>query len=439
MSAESKHRSALTARSIEKIKAGAQRQEVPDALLPGLYFLVQPSGARSFAVRYRHQGRPRKLTIGSYPKIGLLDARNLGRAALKAVAEGSDPAAKKQEAKRKAESGLDSRDLLKTVWQDYCELHIAVNLRASTSREIKRLFEKHILPKWAKRRICEIDKRDVLNVLDAMVKRGAPFSANRMHAALAAFFNWCAGRGIIELSPVHGVKKPTKGEKARTRKLSDDEIRWLWRACLEIGFPFGPMTQLLLLTGARREEIRAVKEAELNAKDTLLTLPGERTKNKHEHTIHLSSEAISIIKSLPRIQNDSGYVFCTNGINACSGFSRAKDRLHSLMLQTAKAEAVSRGDDPNGVVLPSWRLHDLRRTMASNMARLGVALPVVERCLNHVGESFGGIVATYQQHDYEMEKKEAFTVWAAHVRTVVTQQPAKIIPIRSARSRRSTV
>ena len=312
-------RARLTARALDRFAPAAKRREIPDAYLPGLYFIIQPSGKKSWAVRYRCNGRSRKYTLGSYPKLGLADARELARAAFRIIAEGRDPMAERKEARRRAQAGAADRDVFETVWRDYKQRHVA-GLRPSTAAECARLFEKEFLPRFRARRLSEITKQDVLDLLDDLIDRGAPATANHALASLRAFFNWAVHRDLLAVSPCAGVKKPAE-TKSRDRVLADDEIRRLWRACEEIGFPFGPLTQLLLLTGARRDEVRCMTERELDLERQTWTIPAARSKNGVEHTVHLAPLALSVLASMPRISGDAGYLFTTNGVTPCSGCS----------------------------------------------------------------------------------------------------------------------
>jgi integrase len=144
-----------------------------------------------------------------------------------------------------------------------------------------------------------------------------------------------------------------------------------------------------------------------------------RSKNGLTHEIALTEAMLAVIQSMPRVRNKAGYLFSTNGTTPCSGFSRAKARLDKLMLEYAKQEAAERGDKPSEVRIEPWRIHDLRRTVASGMARLGIALPVIEKCLNHVSGSFAGIVGVYQRHTFTAEKRAAFEAWTRHVEAIV--------------------
>jgi hypothetical protein len=225
--------------------------EVADARVVGLRVVVQPSGFKSWAVRYVHNGRTRKLTLGPFPRIKLKDARKLGSNTLLKVHSGSDPAADKVEARRRAKT-----DSVGAAYEQYEKAHFP-SLKASTAKEAKRLFATRILPKWRNRPIVSITKRDVLALLDLVIAEGAPTTANRVLSALSGFFNWAVRRDIIVASPCFGVAKPTP-EKSRERVLTDQEIKWFWQACDKLEFPFGPLFKILLLTGARRSEVSGI-------------------------------------------------------------------------------------------------------------------------------------------------------------------------------------
>jgi integrase len=374
----------LTAANIERMAATESRREVPDSILPGLYLVVQPSGAKSFAVRYRHHGHTRKLTLGAYPKLTLATARELARDAFKTIAKGKDPASERR----------PEADTIAELVAQFLKSHVARNNRPRTAEETERIFNLHVLPKWRNRLASDITRRDVIELLDGIVEE-SPIAANRTLAAVRKLFNWAIERDILSASPIAGVKPPAK-ENARDRVLSDQELAAIYRAASEIGWPFGPFIQMLALTGQRRNEVAGMQWSELDLKARVWTIPKERAKNAEGHTVPLSPQAVAIIEGLPRIAG-SHYVFTTTGTSCISGFSKGKAELDAI------------------VKLPAWRLHDLRRTVATGMARLGVDLPVIEKVLNHSSGSFAGIVGVYQKHKFETEKRAALVAWAAHV------------------------
>lgn len=425
-------RTRFTEKAVEKIKPGQKRREIPDAILPGLYLIVQKSGSKSWAIRYRRGPNVLKYTIGPYPKFDLGTARELAGEAFKKVAKGLDPAAEKREERRRAAAGLTESDLFGANYEDYERRHIDAKLSDKTAYALKSIFRVHILPRWRKRRLSEIVRGDVI-ALHEDIK--APVVANNAYRSARGFFNWCVARGKLAASPCP-VKFPLHRESARDRKLSDDEIRWAWKACDKIGHPFGAIFKLLFLTAARRSEVADMIESELKDSPTW-KIPGARTKNGLPHEIELSDLALGILEKAPRKKNKAGYVFTTNGKTPPSGFSRAKRNLDKEMLKIARAEAESRGLNPAKLKIEPWAIHDARRTAASGMARLGIQLPVIERCLNHISGSFAGIVGVYQQHEFAEEKKAAFKAWASFVKTVVESVPASnVVPIPTRRARR---
>jgi integrase len=408
----------LTARKVEQARANPyKRIEIPDGGKPGLYLVIQPSKKKSWAVRYRVRGQARKLTLDGFPSLAT--ARKLAQEALDKVAEGFDPAAEKQAAK-KEEVGSD---IFSAVAEQFVERHAKRNTRASSVRLTEQWLNKDVLPRWGHRRIQEISKRDVLDLLDAVIDRGGGLSANRVLAVVRKLFAWAVQRGIVEVSPAAGIKPPF-AERTRDRILSDDEIRWFWLACDKVGYPFGSMAKLLLLTGQRRDEVSGLARGELDLDKKLWTLPGGRSKNDKPHEVPLSDAALLVIASLPRIKSNKGLLFTTNGETHVSGYSRAKAAIDKVMLDITRAE---RGEDTE---IPRWTFHDLRRTGASGMARLGIALPVIEKLLNHSSGSFAGIVGVYQRHSFADEKRNALNAWAKFVLSLVDGQPANVVPLR---------
>ena len=204
--------------------------------------------------------------------------------------------------------------------------------------------------------------------------------------------------------------------------LSVDEVRWFWRACDAVGFPFGPLCKVLLATGVRREEARAMGRAELSADGALWTIPGSRTKNHRAHAVPLSPLARSIVAAVPRIESANGHVF-TAGKTPVGGFSKYKRRLDAAMLAIAREE---RGDD--AAVAP-WRLHDLRRSCATGMAELGVQPHIIEAALNHVSGFRGGVAGTYNVAKYAKEKRAALERWGAHLQGLVAGKAANVVAL----------
>src|ERR1700722_7132537 len=391
----------LTDVAIRALAAPESRREIPDGKVTGLYMVVQPSGAKSWALRYRARGKPKKLTIGPYPLVAIAEARRRATAALGDVAAGNDPAAEKASARAAARAEKD--DMVDAVVNDFVKLYAARNTR--DWRETERILKKDVVSRWRGRRLGEIERKHVAKLLDEMIDRGAPVGANRVFAQLRKMCSWAVERGIIQLNPCQGINRPTT-EMARERALSNHELALVWRGAEGLGFPFGPIVRSLILTAQRRDEVGGLVWDELDLDGALWTLPAVRSKNRREHTIPLAPLAVKILRAQRRFA-DSPFLFSA-GERPPSGFAKAKERLD-------KSVTTQNGGKP----IEHWTFHDLRRTAASGMAKVGVDLPVIEKVLNHVSGSFAGIVGIYQRHDFAAEKRAALDNWAARVAAIV--------------------
>jgi integrase len=274
--------------------------------------------------------------------------------------------------------------------------------------------------RWRGRRLADIRRAEIIAMLDDVVDSGRPVAANRMLAALRTLFNWAIERDLLQVNPCTGVRAPT-AETSRERVLTDDEIRLLWKATGRQGSSFSRFVRLLLLTGQRRDEVGRMRWSEIE--DDLWRLAGERTKNARAHAVPLSGAARDVLASLPRIAW-SDYVFTTTGRTPSRNYARGKAGLDALMRAVAEEEGMP-APEP-------WRLHDLRRTVASGMARLGINLPVIEKVLNHASGSFAGIVGVYQRYSFADEKRQALEAWAQHILDLAGETEAEnVVPLRA--------
>ena len=376
-------RRALTAASVDRIKPPASGQEEHfDKGFPGLALRISYGGGKSFVFFYRTGGKLRRLTLGTYPAISLAQARQAWRDARQDVAAGKDPA----KVRKREEAGSD----FESVVRDWLKRDQAKNKSVG---EVQRVVERVLLPAWGHRAVKDITRRDLRDLIDGIADRGSPVMALRVHAYVHRFFRWCVGRDIIEANPATDLPKPAS-ETRRDRVLGDAELIAVWNAAGKIGWPFGDAVRLLILTGARREEIGQLKWSEI--KGDLIALEAARTKNAVPQTIPLSLPAITVLQHVPRIA-DSKHVFTTNGKTSVSGWSRAKARL----------------DELSGV--SDWRIHDLRRTVATGLQKLGVNLQTIEAVLGHASGSRSGVVGVYQRHSFDAEKRAALDAWGAKV------------------------
>ncbi|NSL22826.1 tyrosine-type recombinase/integrase [Agrobacterium tumefaciens] len=447
---------------------GVTRHEIPDAALPGLYLVVQPAGAKSWALRYRQNGKPAKLTLGPViierekpldedPSIGsamtLPEARAVARRELQALTEGQNLTRRKTEAAVQAAARVDDKEFLVEAMAAKF-VHGTVKPKNRSWEETRRQFrteigflnregidedlEAYLISRnrkgakkppeaWLGRDVRDITKSDVVKLLDGLVDRGSGVTANRVFVTLNTWFNWMVGRDVLRANPMTGLKKFTV-ESSRDRVLSDDEIRVFWEATKQHTYPFGPMWRLLLLTAQRRQEVSGLPWAELNLKsnDQHWLLPRERSKNGRENYIPICGQTLREIQSIERVRGRD-FVFTTTTTTPVSGFSRSKARLDATMVAIMKKEAVERGDDPKRVKLQQWGLHDLRRTAASGMARLGTPIHVTEAILNHSGGTISGVAAVYIRHDFRDEKRAALEAWENFVLVLTGERESNVV------------
>jgi integrase len=394
----------LTVAAVARIKPPATGQtDYFDKGYPGLALRVSYGGSKTWVFFYRlHGGKLHRLTLGRFPAMELAGARTTWQDARKAVGKGENPARRKPVAADRFAAAADE-------WLKRDQVH------NRSHHEVKRVIDRDVKPQWDGRLISSITRRDVLDLIDGIADRGALTYARRVHAHLHRLFRWSVGRGIIDNNPVADLPKPGAVVK-RDRVLNDAELAVAWKAAFQIEWPFGPLFRLLILTGARREEVGALRWSEIQGDK--IELEGVRTKNGEPHTIPLSTAASALIESLPHIAK-SEYVFTTTGATPVSGWSRAKALLDE--------QATKINDNRT---LPHWRLHDLRRTIATGMQRLGIGLPVIEAVLGHIAGSRAGIVGVYQRHTYDAEKRAALEAWAQHLARLVNEKRAEVIPLR---------
>jgi integrase len=392
----------LTAISIEKLKPGTERREIPDPGARGLYVVVQPSGTKSFAVRYRYGGVPKKLTL--QPGISLAAARKAAADALFEVQQGRDPAEIKKAAQAKAVAAR--ADTLRAVAEEYLNRE-RDKLRTIDQR--RATFERLIFPKLGARPIAEIKRSEIVRLLDQVEDERGGRMADEVLATLRKLMGWHAARDDEFKSPiVRGMARTKPKERARKRILSDDEIRLVWTAAAAMSGPFGAFIQFTLLTATRRNEAADISRSELVGDDWLI--PAARYKGKHDHLIPVSAAAQAVLARLPKIAGCE-YIFSTDGKRSIGGFSKFKAAFDKVC----------------GVT--DWRLHDLRRSARSLMSRAGVPTDHAERALGHV---IGGVRETYDRYEYRDEKKQAFEALAAQLVRIVDPVD-NVVPVRGRR------
>ncbi len=391
-------------RSVDALKPGAAVSFLWDDDLKGFGVKVTPAGAVSYVLQYRLGGREaktRRYSIGAHgspwtPATARTEAERL--AVL--VAQGIDPG----EADRKRRD-----DAVNLAFSAYADRFHAACKGEGWRALVARCLRLHAKPVLASKALPAITKADVVAVFDAMP---ADQQANRRNvfAVLRRLFRWAIGRGDLERSPMEGMETPP-AVKARDRWLSDDEIRRVWTAAPACHRCFGAIVRLLVVTGQRREEVTGLQWSELNRADRLWRLPGDRTKNSEPTTVPLSDLAMTELDRVAKGDKwpKRGRVFATSKGEAFTAHSKGKAKLDATI--------AADGGDP----LPAWRLHDLRRTLATGLQRLGVRFEVTEAVLNHVGSARAGVAGVYQRHDWKQEKRDALDAWGRHVAACLSE------------------
>jgi integrase len=365
------------------------QQKVWDAGAPGLALKIGKR-RKSWVVRYRPvPGREREVTIGHYPELGIAEARRRAREIRSRALDGGDPLV--QKAERRIE--LDPKSSFRAVIEQYwaTDLH---HRQLRRRRQEERLIELHVLPQWRDRPITGITSADALDLLEALACK-YPIQANRVLHALRRPFRWAVQRRLTKASPIADIERLAP-ENKRERVLHDEEIRRIWNASTSLGV-FGCFIRCLLLTGARRDELRSADWAEFDFKQMVWSRPASRMKGKRSHALPVTPLLHEVLDSLPSERR--GHVFSTTeGRRAYGALSRAKRKL----------------DLESGV--SHWTLHDLRRTVRTKLAEIGVPFEIAERVLAHGQHR---IEQVYNLHHYMPEKRDALLKWESKLKNLL--------------------
>ena len=265
-----------------------------DQTLPAFGLKITPKGRKVFIVLYRAAGggsRLRKYTIGPYGRITLHNARIEAQKVLAARLQGRDAATEKLEARRRL-----TADTVPEVIGLYAKLHLS---QRRSGREVMQILQRNLVDRVGSRSVHSISKRDVIDLVNAVVDRGSPVAANKSLKVVKSFFNWCVGRAIVERSPCEGIRVPTV-ERARDRVLTDRELAEVIRAARQLGGPYGAIVEILALTGQRRDEVARMSWDEVDLDRRIWALPATRTKNDRPHIVQLSDPAVAVIGAQPR-------------------------------------------------------------------------------------------------------------------------------------------
>jgi integrase len=418
----------LTDAAVQRLKAPpGQRVDYFDCAFPGLALRVtgavdQRPERRAWTLFYRFGGKQRRLTFeDGYPALDLKKARQKATEAQLLIRAGQDPAAAQAVVKAAVKRAPD------TV-ASVCGLYVAHLERRQKSpayiRETRRNLDNHVLPRWAERDVKGISRRDVVELLAAIadagstIKRdgkqhhlaGGPVMANRTLAAIRGMLNYAADELEINVTPLRRVRGPGI-ETPRDRVLGADEIVSLWPRLDRLDYPYGPAFQLMLVLGQRRNEVASMRWADVDLTGCLWTLPASSTKSGRLSVVPLPKLAIEILSALPKMGK---FVFRGSSDKPVCGFSSALARLATL---------------PGGPT-EHWTVHDLRRTAATEMGRLGTAEFIISKVLNHASEGVTGKV--YNRYEYITEKRHALETWAGYLMNLTAPPGTNVVVLRDA-------
>jgi integrase len=386
----------FTNNAIKALKPKANRYEQWEG--NGFGIRVSPRGSKSWVWVYHFEGKPRRITFGSYPAMGLADARVALAAAQRSLSKGTDPGVAVV-AKKNTDRNADT---VSRLINDYLEIWAKPRKRSASEDE--RILRKDVAPLWGRRKAKDISRRDVISLLDAIVERGAPIQANRTLAVVRRMYNWAVSRDIVQTSPCHMVEAPAK-EAQRDRVLSVAEIQMLWHKLDE-----AKMSEVMrlalrfqLVTAQRKGEVIGATWSEIDFDENVWTIPPEKAKNGLAHRVPLSALAIELLREVKTNANGSGWLFPSpRGNNPVTG--PAVD--HAMR------------NNRNQLELENVTPHDLRRTAASHMTGMGINRLTVSKILNHA-ES--GITAVYDRHSYDNEKRDALDAWGQRLSGMLSE------------------
>ena len=402
------------------------RLEIADLRQAGLVLRITSNGARSFAYRFRHRHSRKTLraTIGPYPATTLEAARKRAKDMAAQVADGTNPI-ELRSAEREAAPARTFEALAARYLKEHAERH----KRPRSAEEDRRNLAVHVLPKWSKRDFRTIRRADVIELIEAIVSAGKHAAGNRVHSLISKIFSFAIDADLLEANPAARLRK--RGvEKVGRRLLSDDEIRVFWRGIVvsPISRPVGLALRLALLTAARASEIAGARKDEFQNLDqpeqAVWLVPSERAKNRMTHLIPLAPLAIETVKNAIELSGHSEFVFPTR-LNRDGPIDR--HTLTVAMVRFAKSlKAPTAKTWQQEIPTP----HDLRRTVSTRLARMGIAKEIRDRALNHITSLRDPESRHYNLHEFQSEKRDAFSRWAAELEGII--KPATVVLIRTA-------
>lgn len=451
-------RSFLTKTQVDNLKPAPAGKRIDhwESATPGFGVRVTETGAKSFILVARFPGasNPTRRAIGDARKMSLASARAKAKAWHELIADGKDPA--EEERKAQAAEAREKASTFGSVVEEYIEERVKGQRRGE---KVEREIRRHLLPEWRGKPVATIARTDVATLVKSVGRKSGLYQAHNVFGHVRTFFNWAIASGTygLEISPCDRLEASALAggsKKARQRVLGDDELGAYCRAAdRRLGYPFGPMFKLLVLTGQRRDEVSGARWREIHPELVRLlrecaakvsasgidwsqvpsawklwTVPAERFKGERAHVVTLSDDACAVLAELPFFAKGDHLFSTTFGKVPVSGFSKAKDRLDRYILRTLKALARTRGEDAGGIELAGYVIHDVRRTVRTRLSSLKVQDHVAELVIGHGRK---GIAGTYDVYSYLDEKRDALDRWAAALRAIVAPPPANVIELKA--------
>jgi integrase len=397
------------------LPSGSRDKLFFDDDLPGFGFRIRDGGKRTWIAQYRLGKKQRRVTIGAAANTTAEEARKRAKGILSRVHLGGDPQIEKAEARAQASSTVQS------AVERYLDERALPRLKPRSLDEVQRHLRKHFAA-LSEIPLAKVTRADVAAEIANIAKQNGPYAANRARAAMSSLYSWAMGEGLTDRNPVIGTNKATN-EIARDRVLSPPELSAIWQ---EAGDgDYAAIVKLLVLTGQRREEVGGMLWSEVDLDSSIWRIRAERTKNGLPHDLPLSQPAIAILRD--RAKRERRDLVFGTGDGPFQGWSNAKRALDTRVL------ARLRKKDKKAQFAP-WRLHDIRRTVATRLGDIGVLPHVVEAVLNHVSGHKAGVAGIYNRASYAAEKRMALDLWAEHIAEVATSQASKVTPLFQGRS-----
>jgi integrase len=379
---------------------GKDRIEYRDEIETGLVFRITKTGTKTFSYRYSYKGTDKRYTLGEYPALKLQDARKKAQKLRAIVDDGKDPQYQKLIEKKK-----DTPPTVEELAERFIKQHVS-QLRPATQNSYTHRINKKIVPEFGKFRIEDLTRRMILNYLEEMVfEDGQDVNANRVRAIFSSMLSFGMDKDIIDHNIVKTIK-PVGRETARERLYSSDEIRALWLSFEEMREPVQSLFKMLLLTGQRKSETQSMRWDQIEG--DVWKIPSQSTKGDRTHYVPLNEMAMELLEGVKPLTGGSEWVF--------ESFYHPGSHLKNVHGSVETIQELSGVED--------FRIHDLRRTAASNMARLGTDRTVLGKLLNHKGLSGdSAITAVYDRYEYMKEKRIALAKWERSLQEIITGEP----------------